>query len=105
MIPQADPPAPELVIRQEDIEELVPILEGSVLFDSDWYAHISGGDRPRGAAVEHYLREGRSRGLTPHPLFVSGYCFSIRAAMTFISARARSRLTPSFSRPQARNQW
>ena len=60
-------------LRPEDIEILAPILEASVLFDSDWYAHITQRDRTRRAAVEHYLSEGRSSGLTPHPLFDPAY--------------------------------
>jgi GT2 family glycosyltransferase len=71
----------EAVLLQEAIETLAPILEASVLFDSDWYAHITDRDRTKRAAVEHYLTEGRSKRLTPHPLFDPAYFGQQHAAV------------------------
>ena len=58
-------PAPE----PQDSDPDVDLLVASGLFDADWYRLCLGRNLRRRGAVKHYLRSGRARGLTPHPLF------------------------------------
>jgi FMN phosphatase YigB (HAD superfamily) len=51
-----------------DPAALAPI-EGSALFDADWYRTNHAPDLPPNQAARHYLREGAARGLNPGPLF------------------------------------
>jgi GT2 family glycosyltransferase len=46
------------------------LLQGLDLFDQDWYQRQAGREWSRRAgAVRHYLTEGRSADLSPHPLY------------------------------------
>jgi GT2 family glycosyltransferase len=67
--------------RLENVKRLTRLLDASVLFDADWYARISGHRRTRGAAVRHYVAEGRGEGLTPHPLFDPAFFAAQHAAV------------------------
>ncbi|WP_342110973.1 rhamnan synthesis F family protein [Methylobacterium sp. SI9] len=51
-----------------DPAALAPI-EGSALFDADWYRTTYVPDLPPNQAARHYLREGAGRGMSPGPLF------------------------------------
>ncbi|MGU3329539.1 rhamnan synthesis F family protein [Methylobacterium mesophilicum] len=51
-----------------DPAALAPI-EGSALFDADWYRTTYVPDLPPNQAARHYLREGAARGMNPGPLF------------------------------------
>lgn len=51
-----------------DPAALAPI-EGSALFDADWYQTTYVPDLPPNQAARHYLREGVERGMNPGPLF------------------------------------
>lgn len=51
-----------------DPAALAPI-EGSGLFDADWYRTTQVPDLSPNQAARHYLREGAARGLNPGPLF------------------------------------
>jgi FMN phosphatase YigB (HAD superfamily) len=51
-----------------DSAALVPI-EGSELFDADWYRTTYVADLPLNQVARHYLREGAARGMNPGPLF------------------------------------
>jgi GT2 family glycosyltransferase len=62
-------PSEEAGLRAEDLTRLARSYEASALFDADWYARLTGRRLTRGAAVRHYLTQGRAEGLTPHPMF------------------------------------
>lgn len=48
-------------------------IEGSELFDAQWYRTTHVPDLPPNQTARHYLREGAARGMNPGPLFDGGW--------------------------------
>ena len=54
-------------------------IEGSELFDAEWYRAIYIPDQSPGLAARHYLREGAASGMNPGPLFDGAWYLSNNA--------------------------
>ena len=88
--------------QPEPTSEDIRLVTASSLFDERWYALVSGADRPRKAAVLHYLTRGRPAGLPPHPLFDPDYFAAQHAAsigtrdplVLYLAKRSSRRVSP-----------